>query len=184
MTFSLFCCLGVCLEPAAKDHRVVEQVAALEEAMSDIKTFWSDTRRRHAVVLLQDRAQHIDEAVEGCRRALMTMFSVMLLRNHFPTIFHELLDVFRSSRHIHHLIELNLIAGANFALAWVLKSHSQLDFDSISRGLPPRRSRSTTMRVHVDATIEPARRIIACLLQADASFSEKSITWIRFFLNL
>jgi hypothetical protein len=137
---------------------------------SDINTFWSDARRRHAVVRLQDRSQHIEEAMEGCRKALTTIFSVMLLINPFPVSFRELLDVFKTSRRIHRLIELNLIVGANFALAWVQKWHPQLNFNAMSQGLPPQRSRSTLMQAHMDATIEPARRIIAHLLEADAQF--------------
>jgi hypothetical protein len=38
-------------------------------------------------VLLQDRAQHIGEAVDGCRKALTTMHSVMLPRNPLPETF-------------------------------------------------------------------------------------------------
>jgi hypothetical protein len=113
------------------------------------------------VVRLQDHAQHIEEVVEGCRRALMTMFSVMLPRNPFPASFHELLDVFKTSRRIHRLIELNLIDGANFALAWVRKWHPQLNFNTISQGLPSQRSRTVLMQAYMDAMIEPTRRIIA-----------------------
>jgi hypothetical protein len=57
--------------------------------------------------------------VEGCRNVLTTMFSVMLPRNPFPENFHQLLDPFRSSHCIHRLIKLNIMAGANFALAWM-----------------------------------------------------------------
>jgi hypothetical protein len=32
-------------------------------------------------VLLQDRAQHIREAIDGYRRSLTTMYSIMLPRN-------------------------------------------------------------------------------------------------------
>jgi hypothetical protein len=149
---------------------VVERVAALEEATFDINTLWSDARRHHTVVWLQDCAQHIEEVVEGCQRALTTMFSVMPPRNPFPASFHEFLDVFKKSRCIHRQIELNLIAGANFALAWVRKWHSQLDFNNISQRLPPQRSRSAMMRAHMNATIELARRIVAHFLEADAGF--------------
>jgi hypothetical protein len=38
-------------------------------------------------VLLQDRAQHIGEAVDGCRRSLTTMYSVILPRNPLPRTF-------------------------------------------------------------------------------------------------
>jgi hypothetical protein len=86
-----------------------------------IDSLWSDPRRRHAIILLQDCAQHIGESVDGCRRALITMHSVMLPRNPLPRSFPLLLDVFRSSQHIHRLIELNLVAGANFALGWMHK---------------------------------------------------------------
>jgi hypothetical protein len=49
-------------------------------------------------VLLQDRAQHIGEAVDGCRRALVTMHSVMLPHNPLPATFPLLLGTFRSSQ--------------------------------------------------------------------------------------
>jgi hypothetical protein len=68
-------------------------------------------------------------------------------------------------------MDLNLIASANFALGWVWKWHSKLNFNTIFRGLPPpQRSRSVAMQVHMDATLEPARRMIAKLLEADANF--------------
>jgi hypothetical protein len=44
------------------------------------------------------------------------MYYVMLPRNPPPNNFGQLLDVFRTSRRVHRLIELNLVAGANFAL--------------------------------------------------------------------
>jgi hypothetical protein len=65
------------------------------------------------------------------------------------------------------LIELNLIVGANFALSWVRKRHPQLNFNTISQGIPPQRLRMVLMQAHMDTTIEPARRIIAWLLEAD-----------------
>jgi hypothetical protein len=52
----------------------------------------------------------------------------------------------------------------------VRKWHPQLNFNTMSQGLPPQRSRTMLMRAHMDATIEPARRIIARLLEADAQF--------------
>jgi hypothetical protein len=110
-------CLGICLDPAVEDRRVSERVATLERVSSVTNTFWSGAHRRAAMVQLQDHAQLIGEAVDGCRKALTTMFSVMLLRNPFLDKFCQLLDTFKTSRRIHRLIELNLIAGANFALA-------------------------------------------------------------------
>jgi hypothetical protein len=69
-------------------------------------------------VLFQDRAQHIGEAVDVCQRSLTTMYSVMLPHNPLPGSFPQLLDAFKSSQRIHRLIELNLVAGAKFALGW------------------------------------------------------------------
>jgi hypothetical protein len=158
------------LDPSTEDHRVGERVVALEGVTSDINNFWSDAHRRDVVVQRQDRAHHIEEVVEGCRRAVTTMFSIMIPRNPFPMNFSELLDIFKTSRCIHHLIEMNLIVGANFALTWVLNWHPQLNFDNMSQGLPPQRSWSTSMQVHMNATIEPTRRIIAHFLEADAQF--------------
>jgi hypothetical protein len=67
---------------------------------------------------------------------LTTMYSVMLPRNPLPENFGQLLEVFRTSQRIHRLIELNLVAGANFALGWVRKWHPRLNFVSMSLGFP------------------------------------------------
>jgi hypothetical protein len=162
-----FAILGTCLDFAAEDHRVTERNAALEKMSTGIETLWSDPRRRSAIVLLQDRAQHIGESVDGCRRALITMHSIMLPRNPLPGSFPLLLDTFRSSQRIHRLIELNLVAGANFALGWIRKWHPRLNYSSMSLSLAPG---GASLRVHVENTLQPARRIIARLLKADAAF--------------
>jgi hypothetical protein len=120
---TLFVILGTYLDYAAEARRVAERNAALEKMSEGIDSLWSDPRRRNAIVFLQDHAQHIGESVDGCRRALMTMHSVMLPRNPLPRSFPLLLDVFRSSQRIHRLIELNLVASANFALGWICKWH-------------------------------------------------------------
>jgi hypothetical protein len=155
------------LHPIDENHRVFERIAALERASKDTETLWVDPRCRSAIVLLQDHAQHIGEAVDGCQRSLTTMYSIMLPRNPSPESFKQLLDAFRSSQQIHRLIELNLVACANFALGWIRKWHPRLNFSSMSLSLPPGRA---TLQVHMDAMLLPARRIIGRLLQEDARF--------------
>jgi hypothetical protein len=155
------------LNPIDEGRRVSERIAALEKALKDIDTLWVDPRCRNAIVLLQDRAHHIGEAVDGCQKSLMTMYSIMLPRNPPPESFKQLLDVFRTSQRIHRLIELNLVAGANFALGWIQKWHPRINYSSMSLSLPPV---CAMLRVHMDATLQPARRIIARLLQEDARF--------------
>jgi hypothetical protein len=158
---------GSSLNPVDKDRRVSERIAALERVSTDTNTFWVDPRHCSAIVLLHDRAQHIGEALDGCRKSLTTMYSVVLPGNPPLENFGQLLNVFRTSRCVHRLIELNLVAGANFALGWIRKLHPRLNYSSMSLSLPPGRA---TLRVHMDATLQPARRIIARLLQEDAAF--------------
>jgi hypothetical protein len=86
--------LGTCLHPADEKRRVVEQIAALERVSKETTSLWADPRRRGAVVLLQDHAQHIGEVVDGCQRSLTTMYSVMLPRNPLPGNFKQLLNAF------------------------------------------------------------------------------------------
>jgi hypothetical protein len=127
---------GTCLHPADENRRVAEQIAALEKVSKDTTSLWADPRHCSAVILLQDRAQRIGEVVDGCQRSLMTMYSVMLPRNPLPGSFEQLLDVFKSSQRIHRLIELNLVAGANFALGWIRKWHPRLNYSSMSLSYP------------------------------------------------
>jgi hypothetical protein len=162
-----FVILGTCLDFAAEARWVAERNTALEKMSEGIDSLWYDTRRRRAIIFLQDRAQHIGESVDGCQRALITMHSVMLPRNPLPGSFPLLLDAFRSSQHIHRLIELNLVAGANFALGWMRKWHPRLYYSSMLLSYP---SSGASLRVHLENTLQPARRIIARLLQEDAAF--------------
>jgi hypothetical protein len=82
-----FIVVGTCLDFVGEARRVSEQIMALEGSSGGVKTFWSDPQHRNAIVLLQDRAQHIGEAVDGCQKALTTMHSVMLPRNPLPRTF-------------------------------------------------------------------------------------------------
>ena len=159
--------VGTCLDFAAEERRVAERNAALGKISTDYENLWSDPRRRSAIVLLQDRAQHIGEAVDGCQRALTTMHSVMLPRNPLPATFPLLLDAFRSSHRIHRLIELNLVAGANFALGWIRKWQPRLNYSTMSLSLAPG---GANLRVHMENTLQPARRLVARLLEADDAF--------------
>jgi hypothetical protein len=162
-----FVVLGTCLDFATEARRVAERNAALEKMSEGIDSLWSDPRRRRAIVLLQDHAQYIRESVDGCQRALITMHSVMLPRNPLPGSFPLILDIFRSSQRIHRLIELNLVAGANFTLGWMRKWHPRLNYSSMSLSYP---SGGASLRVYLENTLQPARRIIARLLQEDAAF--------------
>jgi hypothetical protein len=84
-----------------------------------------------------------------------------------PRDFRQLLETFRTSQRVYLLIKLNLIAGPNFALGWMRKWNPRLNFDRLSQSLPLGR---ITVGIHMDATLEPARRIISRLLQEDARF--------------
>jgi hypothetical protein len=65
------CLPGTCLHPADEDRRVAERIVALERVSKDTNSLWADPRRHSTVVLLQDRAQHTGEAVDGFQRLLM-----------------------------------------------------------------------------------------------------------------
>jgi hypothetical protein len=98
------------------------------------------------------------------------MYSVMLPCNPMSRDFRQLLETFWMSQRVHLLIKLNLIAGANFTLGWMRKWNPRLNFDRMSQSLPPGR---ITVGIHMDAMMEPARRIISRLLQEDARFFQE-----------
>jgi hypothetical protein len=122
------------------------------------------TKHSHVIVNQKSRKEQMSF---HCQRSLTTMYSVMLPHNPLPGSFPQLLDAFRSSQRIHRLIELNLVAGANFALGWTRKWHPRLNYSSMSLSFP---SCGASLRVHLDATLQPARRIIARLLREHAAF--------------
>jgi hypothetical protein len=63
---NIYFILGTCLDFVAEACWVAERNTALEKASEGIDSLWSNPRPRRAIVLLQDRAQHIGEAVDGC----------------------------------------------------------------------------------------------------------------------
>jgi hypothetical protein len=95
------------------------------------------------------------------------MHSIMLPLNPLPATFTLLLDTFRSSHRIHRLIELNLVAGANFAPGWIRKWHPRLNYSTMSLNLA---LGGASLRVHMENTLQPARRLVARLLEVDATF--------------
>jgi hypothetical protein len=125
------------------------------------------------VVRLQDRANHIEEAVGGCRKALMTIFTFMLPRNLPPKNFRQLLDTFKSSQRVHRLVKLQLVAGAQFSLTWLCKWKPQLDFETISKWFPSHKSKGVLLKRHLDATLEPVKMMIDQLLKAGARYFEE-----------
>jgi hypothetical protein len=54
-------------------------------------------------------------------------------------------------------VKLQLVAGAQFALAWVRKWKHKLDFDEISKGFPPHKSKGVHLKKHLEATLDPQR---------------------------
>jgi hypothetical protein len=126
------CTVGTCLDLAGESRWVSERIAALQKATQVTESLWLNLHHCRAIMLLQDHAQHIGEAIDGCRMSPMTMYSIMLPRNAMPRDFRQLLKTFRMSQRVHLLIKLNLIAGANFALGCMRKWHPRLDYDRMS----------------------------------------------------
>jgi hypothetical protein len=87
---SAFCCVlvvsyalisyssGICLNPVDEARWVSERVATLERVSLDTNTFLIDPRPCSAIVLLQDRVQLVRESVDGYKKSLTTMYSIML----------------------------------------------------------------------------------------------------------
>jgi hypothetical protein len=61
-----FAVVGTCLDFAAEERRVAERNTALAKMSTGCETLWSDPRRWSAIVLLQDRVQHIGKSVDSC----------------------------------------------------------------------------------------------------------------------
>jgi hypothetical protein len=61
----IFAIVGTCLDFVGEACHVSEWIVALERSSGAVRTFWSDPRRRNAIMLLQNHAQHIGEAVDG-----------------------------------------------------------------------------------------------------------------------
>jgi hypothetical protein len=124
-------------------------------------------------VLLQGCDEHIEGTVETCWKALLMTLTVMLLRNPPPDNVCGLLDVLKSSRNSHRRVKLQLVTGAQFALAWVHKWKPKLEFNEMSKGFPPCKTKGIHLKKHPKVTLEPAKRMVDRLLEADAGYFEE-----------
>jgi hypothetical protein len=59
------------------------------------------------------------------------------------------------------------MAGANFALGWTCKWHPRLNYSTMSQSLAPG---GASLRVYMENTLQPARRLVARLLEANTAF--------------
>jgi hypothetical protein len=85
LTFA--CTTGTFLDLVGESRRVTERITALQSVAQGTKSLWSNPRRCRSIMLLQDHAQYIGEFVDGCHKALTTMYSVMLPCNPMPRDF-------------------------------------------------------------------------------------------------
>jgi hypothetical protein len=65
-TDAVTCDAGTCLDAAVEKVRVDKRVAVLGRITDGLETFWSDARKHHAIVLLQDRTDQIRRTMETC----------------------------------------------------------------------------------------------------------------------
>jgi hypothetical protein len=49
---------------------------------------------------------------------------------------------------------------------------TKLDFNEISKGFPPRKSKVIHLKKHLEVTLEPVKRMVDRLLEADAGYFE------------
>jgi hypothetical protein len=94
----------------------------------------------------------------------------MLPRNPLPDNFQRLLDAFETSQHVHRLVKLQLIAGAQFALTWLRKWKPQLDFDTISKDFPLHKYKGVLLKRNLSVMLEHAKRMIKRQLEANAGY--------------
>jgi hypothetical protein len=97
----------------------------------------------------------------------------MLPINLPPENFCHLLDAFKSSQRVHRLVKLHPLNVAQFSLTWLCKWKPQLDFETISKGFPSHKSNGVLLKRHLDATLEPLKRMIDRLLEADTGYFEE-----------
>jgi hypothetical protein len=121
-------------------------------------------------VLLQDRVDQIEGTMESCRNALMTTLNVMLPRNPTPESLRRLLDKFKSTRNTHGLVKLQVVVGAQFALASIRIWKPKIDFGGMSKGFTARKGKEIRLKKHLEATMEPAKRMINRELEPDLGY--------------
>jgi hypothetical protein len=90
--------------------------------------------------------------IEGCRKTLWQVHRVFFPHNGQPNELATLLERFREGAALKEVVQAQLVAGANAALAFIRLNRPHLPLSRCLGGLPEEED--------YDETLEPARRLI------------------------
>ena len=137
----------------AEQTRVNERVA--REAAGDTfeaRHFWSNASKGRILACMLDRTWRAALLLEGCRKTLWQIHRVFFPHNGQPNELATLLERFREGGALKEIVNAQLVAGANVALAYVRLHRPNLALSRLLGGLPEEDDYAETL--------SPARQMI------------------------
>ena len=125
------------LELQAEQAQVKERVT--REATGDsheARHFWSNRLRGRILTCILNRTWRAAFLLEGCRKTLWHIHRVYFPPNGQPHGLAALLERFRGGAALKEVVNAQLVAGANVALAYVRLHRSNLPLERLLGGLP------------------------------------------------
>ena len=148
-----FMCADVNPDWEAERVRVEERVT--REASGDsyeARQFWVNRSRGRVLATMLDRTWRASFLLESCRKTLWHINRVYFPHNAQPNGLSALLERFRDGEGLKEVVDAQLVAGANAALAYVRMHRPHLPLERVLEGLPGDDD--------FDETLAAARRII------------------------
>ena len=121
----------------AEQVQVEERVAREAASNSpEAHSFWSNGSKGKILARMLDRTWRAACLLEGCRKTLWHIHRVYFPHNGQPNELATLLERFRDGAALGEVVQAQLVAGANVALAYVRLHRPNLPLSRLLDGLP------------------------------------------------
>jgi hypothetical protein len=131
------------------DERVKREATS---SSPEARFFWSNESKGKILARMLDRSWRAACLLEGCRKTLWQVHRVFFPHNGQPNELATLLERFREGAALKEVVQAQLVAGANAALAFIRLNRPHLRLSQCLVGLPGDEDYAETLG--------PARQII------------------------
>lgn len=119
--------VAICVSTAEEARRVEDRVNALVDLSGPHEVFWTDKSKASVIVRFEDRVEQVKNFFTACKKSLFMINKVMFPLDPRPKTLIALMLKFKNPAAVQRLVRLQLIAGAQMALAVVQAAYPQLN---------------------------------------------------------
>jgi hypothetical protein len=119
----------VAFDESEENKRIHEKIAAMTDVSHPKHELWSNRSKAVAMAKFEHRAEKVHYYFDKYHAHLSMVWKTMFPLDHAPETLSALFNQFKTPERIRLLVQKELLAGAELALASVLECHPTIDLD-------------------------------------------------------